>query len=71
MMNIFYILGVVIFGVIEFVGFSYLLKYSFTQFMNHNITIVPCMTFIIFLMWLGKKVSNMTQPTQEDTEDGN
>lgn len=58
------LLYVIVFGVLEFLGFSLILSYSFTQFRNSNNSILPCLALIIFLLWIGKKVSNMSEVSQ-------
>lgn len=60
MNNFIYALGVIVISVLEFTGFTFLLSYSFRHFMQHDPSFFPCLGFIIFALWLGKKVGNMS-----------
>lgn len=66
MNKILYILGVVALGIAEFLGYTWLLKYSFTAFSDGRFTLVSCGVFIIFLMWLGKKLDKLISGGKSD-----
>lgn len=52
---------VMVIGVLEFLGFTWLLKYSFTAFLNGEVAMLSCGILIAVIMWLGYKIENLTK----------
>ena len=51
---------IIILGLIEFALFTWILKFIFLCLVAHDITMLFSFSVIIFLLWLGKKLDNMT-----------
>ncbi|HID0815750.1 TPA: hypothetical protein ACXNW8_001360 [Clostridium botulinum] len=55
----------IIFGIAEYVGFTYMLSYAFTQLKQHNTSFFPCLMLLLVMIWVGMKIQQITQSSDK------
>lgn len=50
----------ILLGIAEFAFVTWLLDYIFTSLVAHDISMALSFSVIVFLLWLGKKLDNMS-----------
>lgn len=55
----------IIFGIAEYVGFTYMLSYAFTQLKQQNTSFFPCLLLILVMVWVGMKIKQITQSSSK------